>query len=214
MLREMLDKMEAEARKRNAPVFIHSEKLEPYQVLIAAVLSARTRDEQTSKAVEKLFSRAKSVEEIAEMSLEEIENLIRNVGFYRVKARRIKDIARIISERGMPDTFEDLMNLPGVGRKTANIVLSYMGKPAIAVDTHVHRISNRLGIVKTKRPEETERELKKLFPVELWNRINYVFVGFGQTVCLPRKPLCKECPIKDLCKKIGVRAETFESGDR
>ena len=207
MLKEILDKMEEEAKKRKAPIFLHNVKLEPYQILIATILSARTRDEQTAKAVERLFSKAKSLEELAEMSVEEIEDLIKSVGFYRVKARRIKELARILKEKGIPSNFEDLIKLPGVGRKTANIFLSYIGKPAIAVDTHVHRISNRLGIVSTRNPRETEEALKNIFPVDLWQRINYVFVGFGQTVCLPRKPLCNECPVSDYCKKVGVKTE-------
>ncbi|MEM0350302.1 MAG: endonuclease III [Archaeoglobaceae archaeon] len=210
-LSTLLQKMEVEARKRGAPVFLHSTKLEPFQVLIATILSARTRDEQTARAVERLFSRAKTVEDIAKMEIEEIEDLIRNVGFYRVKAKRIKELAEILSKRSFPETLEELLELPGVGRKTANILLSYLGKPAIAVDTHVHRISNRLGLVKTKRPEETEEELKKLFPKELWSKINYVFVGFGQTVCLPRKPICDECPVSDVCKKVGVKGVSDES---
>jgi endonuclease-3 len=211
MLKEILDRMEEEAKKRKAPIFLHNARLEPYQILIATILSARTRDGQTAKAVERLFSKAKSLEELAEMSVEEIEDLIKSVGFYRIKARRIKELARILKEKGIPDNFEDLIKLPGVGRKTANIFLSYIGKPAIAVDTHVHRISNRLGIVNTRNPRETEEALKNIFPVDLWQRINYVFVGFGQTVCLPRKPLCDECPVSDYCKKVGVKKEISES---
>lgn len=197
---ELIDLMESEAKKRNAPIFLHNVKLEPWQILIATVLSARTRDEQTSKAVEKLFSKVKSIEELAEMKVDDIESLIRSVGFYRVKARRIKEIAEILRGRKFPETIEELLELPGVGRKTANIVLAYLGKPAIAVDTHVHRIANRLGFVKTRKPEETEEELKKIFPVELWGRLNSAFVGFGQTLCLPRNPKCEECPIRDSCK--------------
>lgn len=204
-LRGLLEKMEVAAKERNAPIFLHKAKLEPYQILIATVLSSRTRDEQTARAVENLFSRAKSVEELAQMEVEEIESLIRNVGFYRVKARRIKEIAKILSREKFPETFERLIQLPGVGRKTANIVLSYLGKPAIAVDTHVHRIANRVGLVKTRSVEKTEEELKKIFPVELWEKVNYVFVGFGQTVCLPRNPKCFECPVSDVCQKIGVK---------
>lgn len=198
-LRSLLEKMEGAAKERGAPIFLHRTKLEPYQLLIAAVLSSRTRDEQTAKAVERLFSKAKSIEDLARMEVSEIEELIKNVGFYRVKARRIKEIAKMLIGRNFPETFEELLQLPGVGRKTANVVLSYLGKPAIAVDTHVHRIANRIGLVKTKTPEETEEELKKIFPIELWNRVNEVFVGFGQTICLPRNPRCSECPV-EVCK--------------
>lgn len=197
----MLEKMEVVAREKNAPIFLHKAKLEPYQILIATVLSSRTRDEQTAKAVDRLFSKAKNIEDLARMEVGEIEELIRGVGFYRVKAKRIKEIAEILTNKKFPETFEELVQLPGVGRKTANIVLTYLGKPAIAVDTHVHRIANRIGLVNTKTPEKTEEELKKVFPVELWERVNYVFVGFGQTVCLPRNPKCSECPISDVCQR-------------
>ncbi len=201
---ELVRLMEDEAKKRHAPVFLHSKKLEPWQILIATVLSARTKDQQTAKAAERLFSKVRSLEELAKMELEEIERLIRPVGFYRVKARRIKEIAEILRGRNFPGTLEELMALPGVGRKTANIVLAYMGKPAISVDTHVHRIANRLGIVNTKRPEQTEEELKRIFPEDLWNRLNSAFVGYGQTVCLPKKPKCEECPLKSFCRSYGT----------
>ncbi|MEM4155814.1 MAG: endonuclease III [Archaeoglobaceae archaeon] len=204
---KLLDLMENEAKKRNAPIFLHNVKLEPWQILIATVLSARTRDEQTSRAVERLFSRVKSLEELADMKAEEIENLIKSVGFYRVKAKRIKEIAELLKNRKFPESMEELLALPGVGRKTANIVLAYMGKPAIAVDTHVHRIANRLGLVNTRKPEQTEEGLKKIFPVELWDRLNSAFVGFGQTLCLPRNPKCNECPVKDFCKSFALRKD-------
>ncbi|MCQ4153399.1 MAG: endonuclease III [Archaeoglobi archaeon] len=204
---KLVELMEEEGRKRNAPVFLHNSSLEPWQILIATVLSARTRDEQTAKASENLFSKAKSLDEIAEMELDEIERLIKPVGFYKVKARRIKAIAEILKGKKFPETVEELLALPGVGRKTANIVLAYMGKPAIAVDTHVHRIANRLGIVNTKKPEQTEEELKKIFPVELWGRVNSAFVGFGQTVCLPRNPKCDECPLNGFCKSSNLKKD-------
>ncbi|MCS7144015.1 MAG: endonuclease III [Archaeoglobaceae archaeon] len=204
---KLIDLMESEAKRRNAPIFLHNVKLEPWQILIATVLSARTRDEQTSKAVYRLFSKAKSIEELAEMKVEEIESIIKSVGFYRVKARRIKEIAEVLRRKKFPETMEELLELPGVGRKTANIVLAYLGKPAIAVDTHVHRIANRLGLVKTRKPEETEEELKRIFPIELWDRLNSAFVGFGQTLCLPRNPKCEECPIRDFCKSYNLRKD-------
>ncbi|RLE71304.1 MAG: endonuclease III [Thermoprotei archaeon] len=198
---KLLKVMEKEAKKRNAPVFEISNYIDgPFQYLIFAVLSSRTRDDQTLKAASNLFKKAKTPEDLARMSIEEIQKLIKGVGFYRIKAKRIKELAKIISERGIPDNFKDLIKLPSVGRKTANVVISNaFKKPAIAVDTHVHRISNRLGLVKTKKPEETENELKKIVPKEFWRKINKVFVGFGQTVCKPIKPLCKECPFKLYC---------------
>lgn len=207
-LEELLEVMESEARKRNAPVFTLKGFLnDPFQHLIFAVLSSRTKDEVTVKAGKRLFKKAKNPEELAKMDVGEIEKLIEGVGFYRVKAKNLKKLAEILVSKynsRIPLNLEELTKLPGVGRKTANIVLSASNIPTIAVDTHVHRISNRLGLVKTKKPEETEEQLKKLFPKKLWNRVNQAFVGFGQTVCKPIKPLCNECPIK-WCPKIGVK---------
>lgn len=204
---KLISTMEEEARKRKAPVYTLKEFLNtPFQHLIFAVLSSRTRDEQTARVAEKLFKKVKSPEDLVAMPVEEIEELIRGVGFYKVKARKLKELANELVKRGsVPDTYEELVKLPGVGRKTANVVLaSAFGKAAIGVDTHVHRVSNRMGIVETKKPEETEEELKKLIPVNLWARINKAMVGFGQTVCKPIKPLCNECPFK-WCPRIGVK---------
>lgn len=207
---KLLEIMENEARKRKAPVFTLKTFLnETFHHLIFAVLSSRTRDEQTAEVVKRLFNHAKTPEELADMPVEKIEELIRGAGFYRVKARKIKDLARIIAtEHGskVPEDYDELVKLPGVGRKTANVVLAHaFGKPAIAVDTHVHRISNRMGIVRTKKPEETEEELKKLVPKEFWVKVNSSFVGFGQTVCKPLKPLCDECPVSFCCPRVGVQ---------
>ena len=204
---KLISTMEEEARKREAPVFTLKDFLNtPFQHLIFAVLSSRTRDEQTARVAEKLFKRVKSPEDLVAMPVEEIEELIRGVGFYRVKARKLKELSNELVKRGsVPDTYEELVKLPGVGRKTANVVLaSAFGKAAIGVDTHVHRVSNRMGIVETKKPEETEEELKKLIPVNLWARVNKAMVGFGQTVCKPVKPLCNECPFK-WCPRVGVK---------
>jgi len=198
--------MEKEAKNREAPVFTLKGFATPFQHLIFAVLSSRTRDEQTARVAKKLFERVKGPEDLAEMSVEEIEELIRGVGFYRVKAKRLKKLAcELVKAGSVPDTYEELVKLPGVGRKTANVVLAHaFGKAAIGVDTHVHRVSNRMGLVTTRRPKETEEELKKLIPKELWVRINKAMVGFGQTVCKPIKPLCDECPFT-WCPKAGVK---------
>ncbi|MET1123738.1 MAG: endonuclease III [Archaeoglobaceae archaeon] len=203
---EVIEAMEREARKRNAPVFKYEDG-DAFKTLVAAVLSSRTRDEVTSEAVRRLFDRVKSPRDLAEMSEEEIEELIRGVGFYRVKARKLKELAKTLVEKydsKVPEKFEELIKLPGVGRKVANVVLSRMGKDVIAVDTHVHRIANRLGWVSTRKPEETEEELKKVVPKRLWRKLNEVFVGFGQTVCKPQKPICEECPVVNACKRVGV----------
>jgi len=204
---DLLNKMELEAKKRKAPVYTLDDDLTPFQHLVTAILSTRTRDEQTAKAAKRLFKVAKTPYDIVKLSVEQIDELIREVGFHRVKARKIKELAEILIKRynsQVPSDFNELIKLPGVGRKVANIVLARaFNIPAIAVDTHVHRISNRMGIVSTKSPEETEKALMKIVPRELWSRINKPFVGFGQTVCKPLKPLCNECPFKD-CPKIGV----------
>ncbi len=207
---KLLDLMEEEAKKRSAPVFTLKGFLsDPFQHLVFTILSARTRDEQTVKAARNLFKVANTPEKLAKLSEEEIAALIESAGFYKNKARNLKAMAEILVKKydsKVPDTFEELVKLPGVGRKTANVVLAYaFNKNTIAVDTHVHRLANRLGFVRTERPEETEVELKKVIPPELWRRINRTFVAFGQTVCKPIKPLCEECPIEDVCPKIGVK---------
>ncbi|MEM3399797.1 MAG: endonuclease III [Candidatus Micrarchaeia archaeon] len=176
---------------------------DPFRVLISTVLSQRTRDENTALASERLFSIYQTPLEIAHADLKEIEKLIKPSGFYKVKARRIKEISKIISEKyggKTPENFEELLSLPGVGRKTANCVLAYgFGKDAIAVDTHVHRISNRLGLVKTKKPEETEMELIEKLPKKHWREFNDLLVKFGQSICLPRNPRCGICRVSRFC---------------
>ena len=176
---------------------------DPFVVLISTILSQRTRDENTIKATNKLFSVYKTPEEIAKAPLEKLEEIIKEVGFYKVKAERIKEVSRIIAEKynnKVPDNIEELLKLPGVGRKTANCVLVYgYNKHAIPVDTHVHRISNRLGLVKTKSSEETEKELIKIIPKEYWRELNSLFVKFGQIICKPINPRCNECPLANIC---------------
>lgn len=203
---ELLKIMENEARRRNAPVYSIGSTSNPFQVLVSAILSTRTRDEQTAKACQRLFKTVKKPEDLLRLSEDDIDGLIRDVGFHRVKAKNLKRLADVLVKKynsQIPSEFDELIKLPGVGRKVANIVLANaFKKPAIAVDTHVHRIANRMGIVKTKKPEETERELMKIVPKGLWHRVNKPFVGFGQTVCKPMKPLCDECPFKEFCPKL------------
>ena len=175
----------------------------PLSILIGTILSARTRDENTSAVVRKLFTRYKSARSLAQAKLSDVEKIIKSTGFYHVKAKRIIEVASLIDSRysgKVPDTLEELLKLPGVGRKTANCVLVYaFEKPAIPVDTHVHRISNRLGLVQTKTPEETEFELMKKIPKKYWLRINDTFVMYGQNICKPISPLCDVCQIKKEC---------------
>ncbi len=214
MTREKLERilkvLSREYSKWNAPVKELKRKTsEPFRVLIGAVLSTRTKDEVTSQAVERLFSMVKSPEDLTKIPVEEIEEAIYPCGFYKTKARKLKELATILVEKynsKVPNNMDDLLALPGVGRKVANIVLSRgFGKKAIAVDTHVHRISNRLGLVKTKNPDETERELERLIPEEWKRDFNELIVAFGQVICKPIGPKCGECPIREMCPKIGVK---------
>jgi endonuclease III len=205
----VLRKMEAALYTSRSPRITALESLrceegsDPFKILIGTILSARTRDESTTKIVHNLFLRFKSSKELAGASLEEIKKIIRSIGFYNIKAERIKGVSRIIAEEykgKVPKSVEKLLQLPGVGRKTANCVLVYgFNKPAIPVDVHVHRISNRLGIVNTKTPEMTEIELAKTARRKNWTRINSTFVKYGQNICLPRRPRCDMCQLKSDC---------------
>lgn len=175
----------------------------PYRVLIATILSQRTRDETTEEVAEAFFKRFENIKEVAEADVSDIVRVIRPVGFSTQKAYNIRASTRMILEEfngEVPSKDNDLLRLPGVGQKTAGCVLVYaFGKPALPVDTHVHRITNRLGWVKTKAPEQTERELKRLLPKELWLPVNRIFVMFGREICQPRRPRCNACPIRGLC---------------
>ncbi|MBI2126599.1 MAG: endonuclease III [Thaumarchaeota archaeon] len=177
---------------------------DPFRVLIATILSARTKDETTLAASDRLFSRYPDAKSLAVARVAEIRKLIRPVGFYKTKAPRIREVAKILvtGYRGrVPESMIELLELPGVGRKTANCVLVYgFRKPAIPVDTHVHRISNRLGLVSTKNPEETEIQLMRKVDASLWLGINELFVRFGQEVCRPLGPKCNECLLNKICK--------------
>lgn len=175
----------------------------PLSILIGTILSARTRDENTSAVVRKLFSQYKTARALASAKISDVEKIIKSTGFYHVKAKRIIEVASIIDSKysgKVPQTLDKLVELPGVGRKTANCVLVYaFDKPAIPVDTHVHRISNRIGLVQTKTPEDTEIELMKKIPKKYWIRINDTFVMYGQNICKPISPMCTVCQIKKEC---------------
>ncbi len=197
---------------RQAPIFRMqvSRSESPFAILVATLLSARTQDTVTVPAVERLLKVAPTPDELAALDEDGIARLIYPVGFYRTKARHLKELARVLVERyggRVPDTLEELTRLPGVGRKTANLVLSEaFGKPAICVDTHVHRVSNRLGIVRSRTPLETEAQLMEKVPPSEWSDINTYLVALGQTVCLPRRPRCPECPVRRWCERVGVTA--------
>ena len=176
---------------------------DPYRVLIRTILSQRTRDENTDQATDNLFSKYRDIYEVVNAPVEDVQELIRPAGFYRVKAGRIQEVSRILIDQyggEVPDTLEELVKLPGVGRKTANCVLVFAFElPAIPVDTHVHRISNRLGLVDTKTPDETEMELSKIAPKDLWIKLNDLMVQFGQNICKPISPQCEICPCTEIC---------------
>ena len=176
----------------------------PFSILIGTILSARTKDESTTKVVKVLFSKYKNAKELANAKLKDVEKIIKSIGFYHVKSKRIIEVAKIIDKKYkgiVPDDLDSLVALPGVGRKTANCVLVYaFEKPAIPVDIHVHRISNRLGLVKTKNPEETELELMEKIDKKYWIEINDTFVMYGQNICKPISPMCDVCKIKKECK--------------
>ena len=175
----------------------------PFSILIGTILSARTKDENTTKVVKILFSKYKDAKSLANARVKDVEKIIKSIGFYHVKSKRIIEVAKIIDSKykgKVPDNLDELVELPGVGRKTANCVLVYaFEKPAIPVDIHVHRISNRLGLVKTKNPEDTEQELMKKIPKKYWLEINDTFVMYGQNICKPISPMCDVCKIKKSC---------------
>ena len=210
----LIKQMYKQATKRNAAVYGAEAATSgnPFKILVFTMLSARTRDETTIKAVEKLFSITKTPKEIRRLGKPKLEKLLYGVGFYRVKTKNLLKICEFLAskypnnETKIPDTLDELLKLPGIGRKTANIILSRaFGQVALGVDVHVHRISNRLGLVKTKKPEETEQKLMKIIPRKYLRTLNRDFVAFGQTVCTPIKPKCDICPLNQVCQRIGVK---------
>jgi len=182
---------------------------DPFRVLIACLLSLRTKDETTGPASERLFALADSPEEMLRLTPKQIERAIFPVGFYRTKARVVLGVSRDLIERfggEVPASIDALLTLKGVGRKTANLVVTQgFNKPGICVDTHVHRISNRLGYVKTGNPEKTEAALRAKLPRRYWIGYNDLLVSFGQNICLPVSPRCSACPVRRLCPRVGVK---------
>jgi len=181
---------------------------DPYLVLISCILSLRTKDKTTIEASRRLFKAADTPDKIIRLPRQRIEKLIYPVGFYRNKTKVIRDIsAGIVNDFSghVPDDLDSLLKFKGVGRKTANLVLGLgYNIPAICVDTHVHRISNRLGWVRAKKPEQTENALKKIIPSDYWIKLNTILVAFGQNICLPVSPFCSKCAVYRHCKRIRV----------
>jgi len=202
--------IEAHYLEWNAPVItlISQKGATPFEILVSTILSLRTKDKVTGVASAKLFSVARTPLEILETDEAQLRQLIYPVGFYPTKAKRLKAISRILIEQyhsEVPDTIEELLKLPGVGRKTANLVLAEgFHQLAICVDTHVHRISNRIGYTKTSNPEKTEFALRKKLPKRYWVKYNELLVAFGQTICRPISPFCSKCPVYAMCSRIGI----------
>jgi endonuclease-3 len=205
-----LSRLRREAPAWNAPIvgFIAMQSRDPFKTLISCILSLRTKDQTTLVASERLFARADTPAKMLRLSARTLERLIYPVGFYRTKARVIRGICRDLIDKFhglVPDEIDLLMTLKGVGRKTANLVVTEaFAKPGICVDTHVHRISNRWGLVKTKTPDRTEIALREVLPRRHWLEYNGILVAFGQTICHPTSPWCSRCKIADLCPRIGV----------
>lgn len=181
---------------------------DPFQILISCLLSLRTKDKTTSEASARLFALADTPARLLKLSLRRIERAIYPVGFYRTKAKSIHRICRRLLDRYggvVPDSIDELITLPGVGRKTANLVLTVgYGKPGICVDTHVHRICNRWGYVKTKTPEDTERALRRKLPKQYWITFNDLLVPYGQNLCQPVSPFCSHCKLTEYCERVEV----------
>lgn len=190
---------------------IKEEGSNPFEILISTIISARTKDEVTYSSSKRLFSIANTPLKISKLSEDQIANIIYPAGFYKVKAKNIKKTSEILVQKFnslVPSNMEELLTLPGVGRKTANLVLAVgFQKDGLCVDTHVHRISNRLGIVSTKTPLETEIALREILPKKYWEIYNKLLVILGQKICRARKTYCENCPINKLCKKIGVKGK-------
>ncbi len=215
-MKKILDGMKKTMFAVNPPRYTALERLHkvqtarPFRILIATILSARTKDENTTKAADKLFKLYGTPQKLAKAKVKDVEKVIKSVGFYHVKSKRIIEVANLILSKyngKVPADIDKLVDMPGVGRKTANCVLVYaFEKPAIPVDTHVHRISNRLGLVDTKIPEETEMALREKIPKKYWLGINNTFVMYGQNICKPISPMCDVCKIRKTCNYFQTKS--------
>ena len=203
--------LKKEVQNYRAPVvdLIQLQTKNPFNVLIATILSARTKDQTTVAACKKLFAKVKTFSDIENISEKQVQKLIYPVGFYQNKAKYLKQLPKAVREKfndKIPQTIDQLIQLPGVGRKTANLVVAIaFQKPAVCVDVHVHRITNRLGYLRTKIPFETEMTLRKKLPKKYWTTFNSIFVAFGQFTCKPISPFCSRCPVQKYCNRVGVK---------
>lgn len=206
----MIARLKASARDWNPTALarVAERTRDPFRVLIACLLSLRTKDETTGPAAERLFALARTPETMLRLTTSRVERAIFPVGFYHTKARVIRGVCRDLLARfdgAVPGDLDTLLTFKGVGRKTANLVVTVgFGLPGICVDTHVHRISNRLGYVRTKSPDHTEMALRKKLPRRHWIEVNDLLVTFGQNVCQPVSPRCSVCPVRTMCPRVGV----------
>lgn len=209
--------IKASLSSTTALAHISEQSNDPFKILISTILSARTRDPVTEEASARLYAKFPDVYSLSKASEDEVAKLVKPVSFYQVKAPRIIKVAKIIAEKyqgKVPRSMEELLELPGVGRKTANCVLVYgFREPAIPVDVHVHRVSNRIGFVKTKNPEDTERALAEIYPKKYWLDVNESFVAFGQTICKPVVPRCFVCKLRTICDYYNTYVKSKESAD-
>jgi len=210
--------LEREIPKLNPPIHLmfETQQRDPYKILVCGILSARSRDEKTVEVCRKLFEKYPTPSALLKAPTGEIEEALKGIGLYRQKAKYLKlAIEKLIKEYHgkLPKSLKELVKFPGVGRKIANVILLHaFGEDTIPVDTHVHRIANRLGLVNnTKTPEQTEEQLKKVVPTDLWKKVNYLLVGLGQTICTPQAPKCEICPVKDLCDYYKKRNDTVNN---
>lgn len=208
---EMMKTLTAFFPEEAAPIITRisrDRKSDPFLVLVGTLLSLRTKDETTEKVMETLMPHVRTPRDLLSIPTGELERMIYPVGFYRNKAKILKEVAgTIITSFGgkVPDTIEELLSIRGVGRKTANLVVTEgYGKPGICVDTHVHRISNRLGVVATKNPHQTEEMLRQVLPQKYWIVYNSLLVTFGKRICTPLSPKCSQCPLNTICPKKNV----------
>lgn len=210
VIEKVITILRQEVKQWQVPIItlIAQTKNDPYRVFMGTILSLRTKDQVTANACEKLFKEADTPEKMLKLSEKHIQKLIYPVGFYKVKAKNIRDISeRLIREyhSKVPDEIEELLKFHGVGRKTANLVLTEgYKKPAVCIDVHNHRILNRLGYLKTKTPHETEFVIREKLPQKYWIELNYLLVAHGQHICVPISPKCSQCPVNKYCERIGV----------
>ena len=206
--------LKKEVKSYNVPIvdLIKVKTNDPFKILIATILSARTNDKTTSEVCSKLFLKVRKFEDLEKLTIIQIEKVIYPVGFYKNKAKQLKKLPNVIFKEfngKIPHKIDDLIKLPGVGRKTANLVgATAFGKNYLSVDTHCHRIPNRWGVIKTKTPLETEIALKKILPKKYWKHFNRIVVAFGQQVCRPINPKCSKCPVIKYCdyyKKVYLK---------